>query len=118
MTEQQYTCPKCFKNYTRFTIQEHYACGVEPLDNEARPTINVDAVVSNVKNMLQSGLEADLVSEIPVEPVAYGKPAETAPTVETVQPEEIAPVPIEQAKEAAKPAPKKRGPKPKVKTVA
>jgi len=29
--EQQYTCPKCFKNYTKYSIQEHYDCGVEPL---------------------------------------------------------------------------------------
>jgi len=97
MTEQQYTCPKCFKNYTRFTIAEHYACGVEPLDNEVRPKINIDAVVSNVENMLQSGLEADLVSEIPVEPVAYGEPTETESTVETTQPAD------------PNPAPKKRG---------
>lgn len=32
MTEQQYTCPSCYKDYTRFTISEHYGCGVEPLE--------------------------------------------------------------------------------------
>ena len=32
MTEQQYTCPSCHKDYTQFTIAEHYGCGVEPLE--------------------------------------------------------------------------------------
>jgi hypothetical protein len=101
MIEQQYTCPKCFKNYTRFTIAEHYRCGVDPLVDEEkqsedmtmqeyeqfrarqaakhRPKINVDAVVNTVENMARSGLEADFVHEIPVEPVVNGEPAETEP---------------------------------------
>lgn len=32
MPEQQYTCPACLEDYTRFTIHEHYDCGVEPLE--------------------------------------------------------------------------------------
>lgn len=50
MPEQQYTCPKCFKDYTRFTIHEHYACGVEPLGelpifDESRPALDVEAII-------------------------------------------------------------------------
>jgi len=29
---QQFTCPKCLKDYTSFTIVEHYVCGVEPFE--------------------------------------------------------------------------------------
>ena len=86
MTEQQYTCPKCFKNYTRFTIAEHYVCGVEPL-----------GVVGAVK---------EPTKQEPVHHESSGAPTETAPTVETTQPAD------------PNPAPKKRGPKPKVKAVA
>jgi len=83
MTEQQYTCPKCFKDYTRFTIQEHYGCGVEPLEivTAAPASSKADGVVS-------TGEENATL---------------TAETVKTTDP---------------KLAPKKRGPKPKVKTVA
>jgi hypothetical protein len=105
MTEQQYTCPKCFKNYTRFTIQEHYGCGVEPLE-----------VVKIEENPVVSAApEETILPTETIEPVAYGEPTETAPTVETVQPEVIPTVTVEQVREALKPEPKKRGPKPKSK---
>jgi hypothetical protein len=44
MTEQQYTCPKCFKDYTRFTIQEHYGCGVEPLETIEVPKQELEGI--------------------------------------------------------------------------
>jgi len=88
MTEQQYTCPKCFKNYTRFTISEHYGCGVEPLEMAKQQT-NEDEVGSN----LEAKSKASLPSEQDIGEVATSQ-------------------------EAAAPQTKKRGPKPKVKTVA
>lgn len=37
---QQYTCPFCFEDYTRVTIQEHYGCGVEPLEPLEHPAMD------------------------------------------------------------------------------
>jgi len=88
MTEQQYTCPKCFKNYTRFTIQEHYACGVEPLEVIKQET-NEDEGGGNLEAKSKSSLSSE---------------------------QDIGEVTTSQ--EAAAPQPKKRGRKPKVKTVA
>jgi hypothetical protein len=101
MTEQQYTCPKCFKNYTRFTIQEHYACGVEPLETVTKVRMVKSVTVVPSATSIVSGLKdgGDLVV---TQNGIVNAPEEL----------EIAPV------EVQKPAPKKRGPKPKLKTVA
>jgi hypothetical protein len=97
MTEQQYTCPKCLKDYTRFTIAEHYACGVEPLEQ-----IKPDAITQKTN-------KEGRVDTVEAESEAIIEADEVAPT-QQISP---APQPTE-----PKPAPKKRGPKPKNKTVA
>ena len=83
--EQQYTCPECKQDYTRFTIHEHYECGVEPL--ESLDDLNEEGKIGN--------------------PEAESKAPETeAIGVTTKQEPDVAPQPV---------APKKRGPKPKAK---
>jgi hypothetical protein len=98
MTEQQYTCPVCHKDYTRFTIHEHYGCGVEPLE-----------VLEAQESPVEAGsIEVTGLPTETIEPVAYGEPTETEPTVETTQPLET----VETAQitnETTKPEPKKRG---------
>jgi hypothetical protein len=135
MIEQQYTCPKCFKDYTRFTIQEHYGCGVEPL--ETKP------VLAELKDQIESlveGFEVDLESALPTETTQTAEVAqpeqpsqEKTPTPEpkyTIKASEITESALMQAgfssEDAAKkaqseelylpkPEPKKRGRKPKAK---
>jgi hypothetical protein len=85
MTEQQYTCPYCHKDYTRFTISEHYECGGEPLET-----------VEDIKQ------EIDAISE----------------EVATEESQQFTPEEIESSETEQKPAPKKRGPKPKAKVAA
>ena len=84
MTEQQYTCPSCHKDYTRFTIAEHYGCGVEPLEE---------------------------TKEIEIKEYADGTTATGVAPLPDNSPNEQENV----SSEIAKPEPKKRGRKPKVK---
>lgn len=92
--EQQYTCPFCYEDYTRYTISEHYGCGVEPLETTEEIEQELDAISEEVA-------EQEAVD-------TYGYPAKTEPNVESIQP----PMP-EVAEQSAKPEPKKRGRKPK-----
>jgi len=87
MTEQQYTCPFCHEDYTRFTIAEHYGCGVEPLET-----------TEEIEQELESISEEVAMQESPAEEESL----EGLPT-ETIQPVEV------------KAEPKKRGRKPKEK---
>jgi len=48
MIEQQYTCPFCHKDYTRFTISEHYGCGVEPFETTEEIEQKLDAICEEV----------------------------------------------------------------------
>ena len=86
--EQQYTCPFCYQDYTRFTIHEHYGCGVEPLETTEEIEQELDAISEEVAMQESPAQEESL----------EGLPAET-----------IAPV------EIPKVEPKKRGRKPKAK---
>ena len=117
MTEQQYTCPFCHKDYTRFTIHEHYGCGVEPLDADEQfvtyALAGEDGALVKVENSKEFdegagtlvGLSGggDYHGNLSIASIVYGEPTETEPTVETAQPAEP---PAE---------PKKRGRKPKAK---
>jgi len=94
MTEQQYTCPFCHKDYTRFTIHEHYGCGVEPLETIEEIEQELDAISEEVAEQEQ---------------VVYGEPPETEPNAEVTQPEQPP------QEETPKVEPKKRGRKPKAK---
>ena len=83
MTEQQYTCPFCHKDYTRFTIHEHYGCGVEPLE-----TVEVDKLldqgIDNERFRKEIGAELlELVQQV------YGEPTETEPNAEVTHPEQL-----------------------------
>lgn len=89
--EQQYTCPFCYQDYTRFTISEHYGCGVEPL--ETTEDIEQELAEISEEVAVQKAVET------------YGQPTETEPTIEIAQPPE----------QTVKPEPKKRGRKPKAK---
>jgi len=86
--EQQYTCPFCHRDYTRFTIHEHYGCGVEPLETTEEIEQELDAISEEVA-----------MQEIPAQEESLeGLPTET---IEPIEPQ--------------KTEPKKRGRKPKVK---
>ena len=103
MTEQQYTCPSCHKDYTRFTIADHYGCGVEPLE-----------MVENIKQRKIESVKVDLSK--PSTDIGLNDGVELVfvdgELKELAISEQPAP---ESAPEIVKPEPKKRGRKPKVK---
>ena len=111
MTEQQYTCPFCHKDYTRFTIHEHYGCGVEPLETIEEIEQELDAISEEV--VLQEMVELKIIGELEVNPISPAiipaEPTETEPNAEVTQPEQLP------QEESPKVEPKKRGRKPKAK---
>jgi hypothetical protein len=107
MTEQQYTCPYCHKDYTRFTISEHYGCGVEPLETVEDIKQELDSISEEVA--IQES-EAPRLTEEPGAEWRKVLAEEGAVILEKIKAEYGL-----TEKESQKPAPKKRGPKPKTK---
>ena len=124
--EQQYTCPFCFKDYDRFTIHQHYGCGVEPLETTEDIEQELDSISEEVaieESVADSPEEEGLPTET-IDPIGYEESTEKHPPSEALQAmsKEIGAELLEVIKQSygpktieLKPEPKKRGRKPKAK---
>ena len=121
--EQQYTCPFCYQDYTRFTISEHYGCGVEPLEITEEIEQELDAISEEVAEQETLTVNGTDDNELPNDSAENQYVVKASDIMESALRQ--AGVSAEETKQKEKSEdlsqtkiqPKKRGPKPKIKTV-